>query len=154
MSTGGRLYLPVVCYKRNDSERARSQGKLRTYAAYSRHRPSALASVGTGSQKTFCCRTFAPAPPVYPAASLRDFSSGALTTGSMTTKRADFEVAPVPGGVLVGGGFSQMGRQQSAEVYNTKSGKFTAVGDMKSKRNCGVAASLKSAMSGIALGCD
>jgi len=30
-------------------------------------------------QKTFCCRTFAPAPPVYPAASLRDFSTGALT---------------------------------------------------------------------------
>jgi hypothetical protein len=31
---------------------------------------------------------------------------------------------------------------------------MSGVGDMKSKRNCGGAASLKSAMSEIALGCD
>jgi hypothetical protein len=31
------------------------------------------------NQVTFYCRTFAPAQPVYPAASLRDFLSGALT---------------------------------------------------------------------------
>jgi hypothetical protein len=27
----------------------------------------------------YCCRIFTPAQPVYPAASLRDFLSGALT---------------------------------------------------------------------------
>ena len=32
-------------------------------------------------QKTFCCWTFAPARPLYPAASLRDFLSGALMLG-------------------------------------------------------------------------
>ena len=36
-------------------------------------------------QKTFCCRTFAPAPPAYPAASLRDFSTGALTLATGRT---------------------------------------------------------------------
>src|ERR1700682_615489 len=35
-------------------------------------------------QKTFCCRTFAPAQPDYPAASVRDFLSGALNRDTVT----------------------------------------------------------------------
>src|ERR1019366_929346 len=36
--------------------------------------------------KGHCCRIFTPAQPVYPAASLRDFLSGALTLGRAPQK--------------------------------------------------------------------
>jgi homogentisate 1,2-dioxygenase len=49
----------------------------------------------------YCCRIFTPVQPVYPAASVRDFVSGALTKGRLLIKLRDGEVRIGPGEFVV-----------------------------------------------------
>ncbi len=74
------------------------------------------------------------------------------TTGSMTEPRVGFAIAPVTGGLLLGGNVDS-----TTDFYNTRKGLFSAgpllfpnVGD---ERYCGAAASLTTPMSGIAPAC-
>ena len=68
-------------------------------------------------------------------------------TGSMSEAREDFVIAPITGGLVLGGD-----PDNSAQVYAKK--KFQTVGTTSGARVCGAAASTTTASSGLSLECN